>query len=213
MTRYFVVKSKTDVFFQYGDLYYTDKENQNGTNFVLTEEGDNSNAKNIIISSSLLVEIEKEGYDHIKNASPTEKIETVREVVLAATSEKIATVRKGTQVTASGKEIPAILNYSMYVSGPSGETPSSLTQEDVWGEFDVKNMKEISTGMIVAKSDETCPHFGDVVPYKSVTVVCEEEQVNSVSYWLEYVHGGESVSRQKQLPGKKVAIRSDYQCW
>jgi len=94
-----------------------------------------------------------------------------------------------------------------------------LTKEDVWGEVDVEKfpIKRVSKGMIVASQAKgypsTCPIWKDKLPYKSVTVVCKKEQVPDVVYWLEFVHGGDSVSRMKDLPKGKVALRSDYQCW
>lgn len=88
-----------------------------------------------------------------------------------------------------------------------------LTKEDVWGVFDPNNDKLISNGMIVAKSYEVCPIFGDVLPYKSVTVICDEEQCEEVIHWLIYVHGGNCVSYRKELKDGKVAFRSNYMCW
>ena len=89
---------------------------------------------------------------------------------------------------------------------------SELTKEDVWGKFD-ENFNLIDKGMIVARHEETCPVFNDEVPYKSVTVVCDIEQENDVTDWLSYVHGGDCVSMRKDLKDRKVALRSDYQCW
>lgn len=89
-----------------------------------------------------------------------------------------------------------------------------ITQEDVWGNYELQ-----TKGMIIAKTNDTCPIFKDKVPYKSVTVICEPSQQNEVEYWLEFVHGGGSVSKSRivaknanQYAGK-LAIRSDYQCW
>lgn len=113
--------------------------------------------------------------------------------------------------------------------------PGSLTKDDVWGLWDEDTFSLISKGMIVArglpsvddryftqeKRNETisraypdvCPVWGDQLPYKSVTAICDADQVEGVSYWLEYVHGGGSVSDFKELPDGKVAIRSNYMCW
>lgn len=89
-----------------------------------------------------------------------------------------------------------------------------LTKEDVWGTFStVYPGKRDTPGMIVARSGDKCPIFKDKVPYKSVTVVCELDQSDEVEYWLNYVHGGDSISKTKTLPKGKIAIRSDYMCW
>lgn len=100
-----------------------------------------------------------------------------------------------------------------YVSMPIGDEPEKLKMEDVWGKFDKITSKKISKGMIVARSEEQCPHFGDEVPYKSVTVVCSEDQVSEVIYWLDYVQGGDSIVSTKEIGNNKLAIRSDYMCW
>jgi len=88
-----------------------------------------------------------------------------------------------------------------------------LTKNDVWGTYDTDTNKCISKGMIVAKTNEVCPIFGDIVPYKSVTVVCDKEQCGEVAYWLSYVHGGDCISQSKELEDGKVAYRSNYMCW
>lgn len=102
---------------------------------------------------------------------------------------------------------------TVYLSSPTTDTPVVLKQEDVWGEYDPVLGVKVSEGMIVARTDDTCPIFGDKVPYKSVTVVCNEEQKQEVTYWLEYVHGANSVSSVKEIEDNNVAIRSDYMCW
>lgn len=123
-------------------------------------------------------------------------------------------MRKGTKqiLDKDGKvtaELPSIENLKVVKSGPDGEEPQKLKFEDVWG------TPGKDRGMIVTRTDEKCPHFGDIVPYKSVTVVCKKEQVDDVVYFLEYNHGHESVSAIKDIEGDLglVAIRSDYQCW
>lgn len=109
-----------------------------------------------------------------------------------------------------------------------------LTMDDVWGKVDEHSLTLLTKGMIVArglpqvdkymtqaKRDEiisrtyptTCPVWKDELMYKSVTVICEEGQVDEVSYWLEYVHGGGSISDIQTLPDGKVALRSNYMCW
>jgi hypothetical protein len=126
--------------------------------------------------------------------------------------------RKHNRTSKTGKTFTAGIatksdTIKLCVSNPTVQEAKTLTQDDVWGEFDDFSQKKISNGMIVARSGEICPIFKDKVPFKSVTVVCNKNQVPEVQYWLEYVHGGNSVSMMKQLNNGKVAIRSDYQCW
>ena len=107
-----------------------------------------------------------------------------------------------------------------------------ITQEDVWGKFDNAH-KMTDKGMLVArglppvdkyfaqnKKDELikilpdkCPIWKDKLPYKSVTVVCKEEDYNQVVNWIHYVHGGDCIQKEKHLPEGKIAIRSNYMCW
>ena len=101
----------------------------------------------------------------------------------------------------------------IFLSAPTGSKPLELTQEDVWGKYNELSSSKISNGMIVASYNDVCPIFGDKVPYKSVTVVCDENQMDDVVYWLEYVHGADCVAITKHIDGSKIAIRSDYQCW
>lgn len=97
---------------------------------------------------------------------------------------------------------------------PQKNQPNNkLTKEDVWGKYDEKTHSMLTNGMIVARTKEKCPIFKDIVPFKSVTVVCDEKDQNEVSYWLSYVHGGDCIEMTKSLPGGKIAIRSNYMCW
>ncbi len=107
-----------------------------------------------------------------------------------------------------------------------------ITQDDVWGTYD-DDHHMIDKGMMVARGygepdekyfprkkyeeltkvlPDICPVWKDKLPYKSVTVICEEKDLSQVLYWLSYVHGGE-YDKTKELPGGKVAIRSHYQAW
>lgn len=213
MTRYYVIKNKTDNFFEYGSLYYTNSVNVSGEMLLLTPHDKDDNEQQVIVPFSHLVEIDMQQFDLINQVSSNGKIGLVNEIIRDNTSTKVGVFRKGHDVLPNGEEIPAIRNISMFVSGPSGDEPDSLTKEDVWGEFDHESLTKLSDGMIVARTDEQCPHFEDTVPYKSVTVVCEANQEQEVHYWLEYVHGGNSVSMRKELPNNQIALRSDYQCW
>ena len=111
--------------------------------------------------------------------------------------------------------------FKIKIAAPSVPLPSELTQEDVWGkvDFDFKRgtHKRISKGMIVASLVEgypnKCPIWHDIIPKKSVTVVCSVIQEPDVEYWLDYVLGTNSVSRRKTLPKGKLALRADYKCW
>lgn len=94
-----------------------------------------------------------------------------------------------------------------------GIYPFSLKKEDVWGVYDVENNKVVSKGMIVSKQGEKCPVFNDVLPYKSVTMVCGINQLEEVTYWIEYVQGANCISDLKEMPGDNIAIRSNYTCW
>jgi hypothetical protein len=102
------------------------------------------------------------------------------------------------------------------VSEPTVPEATTLTKDDVWGIYEVAESKRVSDGMVVANSQDKCPIFGDIVPYKSATLVCKLEQEREVEYWCDFVMGGGSVSDRKELTGKdkgKVALRADYQCW
>ena len=63
------------------------------------------------------------------------------------------------------------------------------------------------------QSKSKCPIFEDFIPYKSWTIIVDKKKFNSAMYWCDYIHGGNSVSKTKELDKNKVAIRSDYQCW
>lgn len=112
------------------------------------------------------------------------------------------------------------------------EKINGISKDDVWGKFE--DFKRQTNGMLVARGlpsnlsqeekfeiqnnsvvtplPDVCPVWGDVLPYKSVTVICDEKDASAVIGWLGYVHGGE-YSDAKQLPNGKIALRSDYQAW
>lgn len=119
-----------------------------------------------------------------------------------------------TGVTLTDEEMQALVSIMKARSKKPEmtEITRTLTKEDVWGKFDEKTGKRASDGMIVARPTEKCPIFGDILPFKSVTVVCDEDQYEDVEYWLTYVHGGGCIVREKEVDGK-IAIRSEYQCW
>lgn len=85
-----------------------------------------------------------------------------------------------------------------------------LSVEDVWGAVDGK--QKLNDGMIVARSTQVCPYFQDIVPYKSVTVLCETSQYSEVIYWLQNVHGKRCITNVRAIfEGRKLAIRSESQ--
>ena len=95
------------------------------------------------------------------------------------------------------------MNISIKVAHPTVPAPNDLDDTWVWD----------TPGIIVAKSGASCPVWGDVLPYKSVTVIVQKELEQEARYSLEYVHGGKSVSKRKKLSGDRVALRSNYKCW
>ena len=120
------------------------------------------------------------------------------------------------------------------VSNPTVSEAKELTKEDVWGKYVLEGTETMMEGgraynvskghfvggMMVARgqgrSDKPatiCPIFGDEVPWKSATAVCAIAMEPEVTYWLEYVQGGNCISKRKELPGGRVALRCDYQCW
>ena len=92
----------------------------------------------------------------------------------------------------------------------------TLTKDDVFGLWDDDHNK-VNDGLVVARGTyegvEICPIFGDDVPWKSVTIVCDVEQADEVDHWCVFVHGGNCISKYKDLPDGKVAIRSNYMAW
>lgn len=100
---------------------------------------------------------------------------------------------------------------TVIVSKPNYPRAKKLTKDDVWGKLDADD-KRITSGLIIAKSEDTCPIWGDQLKRKSVTAVCLKEFFEDVAYWLEYVHGANSITQVRDL-GRSLAIRSDYKCW
>lgn len=116
-------------------------------------------------------------------------------------------------------------SFDIFVLEPTSAPAQKLTQEDVWGKIEMEDefipkmpIKWIHPGRLVATSGDdglptVCPIWKDKLPYKSVTVICDKQEEGDCEYWLEHVHGGGSVSKRKELPKGKVALRSDYQAW
>ena len=73
--------------------------------------------------------------------------------------------------------------------------------------------KQIQEATVVEPIPQRCPILGDLLPYKSVSVICEEKDLTAVTYWLEYVQGGGSVSIVQPTSDGKIFIRSNYTCW
>lgn len=92
-------------------------------------------------------------------------------------------------------------------------TKFKITKEDVFGRIDSSTYIRLDDGLTVAKANQICPIFGDLVPYKSQTIVCKADQESEVQYWLVYVLGDGCVSKRKILPDGRIALRADYRCW
>lgn len=92
---------------------------------------------------------------------------------------------------------------------PKPET-FNLSVEDVWGR--VKGREILDDGMIVSRTGQLCPYFQDVVPFRSVTVLCNEEHYKEVIYWLQKIHGTRCITNIRAvMDGRKLAIRSEEQ--
>jgi hypothetical protein len=104
-------------------------------------------------------------------------------------------------------------NNMITISHPTFPEATTLSQEDVWGEWDHAAGIKTAEGMVVATSEQKCPVWKDTLPYKSVTVIGPKALSEQIAYWLEFVHGADCISKAEDLPDGKVAFRSDYQCW
>ena len=91
-------------------------------------------------------------------------------------------------------------------------TDSTITKKTVFGCYASLDSSSQNTGMVIAISKGQCPVWNDLLPYKAVTVKCKPSQENAVTYWLEYVHGGNSVTKRLEKDGA-LYLRSEYQCW
>jgi len=127
--------------------------------------------------------------------------------------EKIKTLREKQVFINNNEVITDITPIDIFISTPNTCSNGSLTKDDVWGQFNIKTGERLTRGMIVARYNEECPIWGDVLPYKSVTVKCLINQEDEVIYWLDYVYGCDSVQRRKVLKNGMVALRAEYQCW
>lgn len=105
-------------------------------------------------------------------------------------------------------------SIEILVSNPS-DKPNQLTveKESVFGTFCEKSSSMLDSGMILARNETVCPVWGDVLGFKSTTLICPPEDYDSVVYWCEYVNGAGSVSKTKTLDDGRIALRSDYMCW
>lgn len=99
-------------------------------------------------------------------------------------------------------------------------TGNKFTKDDVWGEFDLKNMKRVHEGMIIARGGTSssdpvyCPHWGDLLGYKDTTFkVDNRDDVEDVCEWLYYVHGAGCITNLEVCGDGATFIRSEYQCW
>lgn len=87
-----------------------------------------------------------------------------------------------------------------------------LTKEAVWGKFD-ENYEMVDCGMVIGRSDQKCPVFGDMIPYKSVTIMCTKDQEAEVLYWIDYVQGVNAISARMEIGANQVALRANYMAW
>jgi len=103
-----------------------------------------------------------------------------------------------------------------------------IQSEDVFG----KENEESDHGMVVAigyppigtwfskeeynklikEVPDVCPVWGDHMQWRSVTVICKEEDEVDVQCLLAMTHGG-GINRYKKLTDGRIALRSDYQAW
>lgn len=101
------------------------------------------------------------------------------------------------------------LEFEIAISNPTVDEPKTLTKEDVWGDGTYKGNR----GMRVAVYKEKCPILGDILEYKSTTFVCPKNKEEEAIYWIEFVYGGDCITKRKELDDLRVALRADYQCW
>lgn len=89
-----------------------------------------------------------------------------------------------------------------------------ITAEDVFGKF-TTDFQILTEGMIVARHEDTCPIWKDVLGYKTYTFIClhSPEVLTQVENILIFVFGGGCVEKRKRIDGDKIAIRASYQCW
>jgi len=69
--------------------------------------------------------------------------------------------------------------------------------------------------IISGKSDEKerCPVFHDLIPWKSCTVIVPLKHEQDALYWLDFIHGADSIQWRKPIDDRSVAIRSNYMAW
>ena len=82
--------------------------------------------------------------------------------------------------------------------------PTAFTKEDL-------ELCRIASGKV--DEQERCPVFHDLIPWKSWTVIVPLEHEQDAMYWLDYIHGADSVTWRKQVDHRSVALRSNYMAW
>lgn len=105
-------------------------------------------------------------------------------------------------------KIESIEPLTVFINSPTVPEPKELKKEDVWGDGTAN-----SKGMRIAIYGHKCPIFNDIVEYKSTTFVFPKSKEEEVIYWVEYVYGGDCITKRKELDDLRVAIRAEYQCW
>lgn len=172
---------------------------------------DGSTDKSVI--DALMIEFVKpEGITKVATTNP-QPMDT-KSPQTPAKNSKETTIRRSTQVLPDGTKIPCITPIIITISEPTKPLTKQLTEEDVWGIYDIATHTRISKGLIVANYGDICPVFGDKVPCKAVTVVGKMALEDEIVYWLEYVQGVGCVSKRKiDKKNGNIALRAEYQCW
>ena len=95
-------------------------------------------------------------------------------------------------------------------SGPLAPMKCTITE---YGKTRVEtHMVSSWTKMGPDDQGDVCPVWGDIVPWKSLTVIVPPELENAATYCLACMHGA-GYSRRKVLEDGRVAFRSDYAAW
>jgi hypothetical protein len=110
------------------------------------------------------------------------------------------------------------MDITIIVSEPKYAPAKNLTCDDVWGKLNEDQTARIDDGMIVHREGERCGIFYDIVPFKAVTVLCDEADFFDVAYWLEFVQGAGCIKQvghawTEDDGTKVIGIRAEYMAW
>lgn len=90
------------------------------------------------------------------------------------------------------------------------QPPESLTDPVARWEA---NMRWVAMDpYLAARTGQTCPVWGDEVPYKSITVIVPAALAEAASYCIFCIMGAEPAD-EKVLDDGRVAFRGDYAAW